>query len=700
MRVSREALVTWTLRVLAPVCVLLAVVGAVRHFSPVPHWDMWPGYVEFWARLGDGRWSEWWALHNEHRIVLARLLFWIDHAVFRGTIVFLVVMNYVLVFAAFLTFRAILLERAGPDAPARPLQLVTLFVLMCLFSWMQKESLVWGFQSQFFLAQWLPLLALYLLYRSTREEAAGARTFAAACIVGVLCIGTMASGVIALPLMVAYALVLGMGWRRVALLALLAAACLAAYFADYQSTPGHGSLRDVLTHRPTRLAQYVLLYLGSPWYHLFKARSIALGQVMGLVLVLLAGWRAWRCLRDPRVHALELALLAFVLYVGGTALGTGAGRLVLGLRQATAERYTTPALMAWLAVLVLYLPQVLRDLAAWRHRIVWPTLAVALLLFVVQLDARRSQRPLMFEREVAAVALELGVLDTEQLLLTVFHPEAGLYFGARGASADISVFAAPWLRDAGRMLGRPAGPLPAAACRGRLLQADALPGERGFRRVLGWIAPPEGAEVPIRALRIVDTNGDMVGYALAGERMGDAMPQRGNLTGTRAFKGYVLTRAVTGPLSVVSADASCQLPVPGIPAPPFDFVPIQSALASVTVTRGAVVRNTGWQGTDHQRSRAPGYQTLGSVVTGDADTGTLVLRLKRGDALLFRTGPITTAQHFRVEGTAFAGSLPRSEHWAGIVFDNPGLPDQFTLTLSDLGTGWGEWSAIGILDQP
>ena len=113
MRLSREALVTWTLRVLAPVCVLLAVIGAVRNYSSVPHWDMWPGYVEFWVRLGEGHWREWWALHNEHRIVLARVLFWIDHAVFGGTIGFLLVVNYLLVFGAFLTFRAILLERAG-----------------------------------------------------------------------------------------------------------------------------------------------------------------------------------------------------------------------------------------------------------------------------------------------------------------------------------------------------------------------------------------------------------------------------------------------------------------------------------------------------------------------------------------------------------------------------------------------------------
>src|SRR5690349_8591139 len=120
--VSREALVTWTMRVLAPLCVVLAVVGGFRHYSPVPFWDMWPGYVDFWVRLSEGEWGAWWAQHNEHRIVLARLLFWVDHAVFGGTIGFLFVVNYLLALAGFLIFRAMLLERAGSQAASRPVQ--------------------------------------------------------------------------------------------------------------------------------------------------------------------------------------------------------------------------------------------------------------------------------------------------------------------------------------------------------------------------------------------------------------------------------------------------------------------------------------------------------------------------------------------------------------------------------------------------
>lgn len=694
-----EALVTWTLRVLAPLGVAYAVAGGVRNYSPVPFWDMWPSTVEFVLRIAEGRWSEWWTLHNEHRIVLARVLFWIDNAWFGGVAVFLIAVNYLLVFGAFLTLRAALRARAGPAAAPGQLQLLVLFMLLCLFSWMQKENLTWGFQSQFFLAQWLPLLALYLLYRATLPMPQAPRDFVLACTVGVLCIGTMASGVIALPLMVAYAVLLRMGWKRVAVLAVLTALCLGAYFIDYRSTPGHGSLADVLRYRPVKLLQYILLYLGSPFYYLFGQRSLPVGQLFGLVFVVLAVAQAVRSLRAPRQHALPLALLAFILYIGGTALGTGAGRLLFGLHQATASRYTTPALMAWMALLVLYAPLLLRELGQWRQRIVWPLLALVLGLAALQAKAGRSQVSLLFERSVAAVALELGIRDHDQLLQVVFSPELGVLVAERASAADIGVFHQPWLRGLRETMDQAAGALPQATCAGALVELESLPDERGWQRVTGWIAPPGGTDA-MRSLRLVGADGRVAGHALAGARMKDPLPARAGLAGTRAFKGYVRARAAHQPLLVVSAEAACVLRLPAVPAPPFAFVPYQSALATVNVAAAQITGNAGWTGSDFQRSSSPGYRTLGSFVRGDVDTGAITLQLQRGDGLFYRSGPQTRRQRYRVDdGGRFAGSMPRAERWVAIVFDNPALPDTFTLVLSDEGDGWGEWSAISVRDR-
>ena len=55
--------------------VLLAMIGGVRRYSPIPFGDMWNGTLGFFVRIQDGDYSAWWAQHNEHRIVLARILF-------------------------------------------------------------------------------------------------------------------------------------------------------------------------------------------------------------------------------------------------------------------------------------------------------------------------------------------------------------------------------------------------------------------------------------------------------------------------------------------------------------------------------------------------------------------------------------------------------------------------------------------------
>ncbi len=83
--------------------VVLAAIGCARAYTPIPMWDMWDGTVGFLNQLGDGNDSVWWGQFNEHRIVLSRVLFWIDARCFGSKLVFLFVTNYLLVLGSLLT---------------------------------------------------------------------------------------------------------------------------------------------------------------------------------------------------------------------------------------------------------------------------------------------------------------------------------------------------------------------------------------------------------------------------------------------------------------------------------------------------------------------------------------------------------------------------------------------------------------------
>src|SRR5262245_64250723 len=93
---SKSSLSVSLFALLALSFVGLAIIGAIRVYSPVPLSDMWNGSVDFFRRVNDGDMAAWWAAHNEHRIVLARILFWMDLALFSGTAWLLIVAHYLL----------------------------------------------------------------------------------------------------------------------------------------------------------------------------------------------------------------------------------------------------------------------------------------------------------------------------------------------------------------------------------------------------------------------------------------------------------------------------------------------------------------------------------------------------------------------------------------------------------------------------
>jgi hypothetical protein len=64
--------------------IVLAIIGTIRDYSPVPTMDMWPGFLNFYLKATAGDWSAWWQAHVSHRIVLSRLFFWLDLRFFGG----------------------------------------------------------------------------------------------------------------------------------------------------------------------------------------------------------------------------------------------------------------------------------------------------------------------------------------------------------------------------------------------------------------------------------------------------------------------------------------------------------------------------------------------------------------------------------------------------------------------------------------
>lgn len=547
-----EALKNKLFLFLAMVFVALAIIGGIRGYSPVPFWDMWDGYLGFYVKVMSGDVSAWWAQHNEHRIVLARLFFWLDFVLFSGQGWFLVVINYLFQAVVCLVFWTIWKEIKDEKH-----NWIGFFLIAWLFWWIQKNNLEWGFQSQFILAQLLPLAALYFLHRSVHAEMGLNKWFVLAVALGILSTGSMANGVLALPIMTLYAMLTRLGLRRIAILGGASILMLGLYFFDYVAPAGHGSLGQAIRTNPIGLMHYVVVYVGGAFSFGNRTIGVWTATVAGVFLVGSSCVFALRVLAKPKEATLQLALLAFILYIGGTALGTAGGRLIFGIEQALESRYMTPSLMAWSALVILYLPQI-NSLRLSVQNKLWVCFAILLLLMLPkQLESLGSKKDRNFDRQLAALAVEMGVKDDAQIQHVFPSVPWIMSIAERPIAENWSIFSMAPFKDKHELLrtqlnvGNAGDP-----CNGAIDEVSTIDGDSQYLKLRGWIFDPIQNKVPEYAL-MVDAEGTVFGVLLAGfDRMdvANAISPKARYSGA---KGYLLSGARSKELRIFVPDSTC-----------------------------------------------------------------------------------------------------------------------------------------------
>jgi hypothetical protein len=549
-KITKQRVVVTIFWLVALVYLFLDFIGAANNYSPVPFWDMWGGYLDFFVKISDGDYWAWLGQHNEHRIVVSRMLFWIDIKALGGSGLFLIVMNYVFAFLAFVIFFFCTKEALKNDASPIAKNLISATILILLFSWVQRENFNWAFQSQFFLAQLLPLLAFYLLHKSHQSSENSQSLFFLACLVGVASAGTMANGVVALPLMVLLSVVLRMSSRKIWLLVILTTSVITAYFYKYD-VPTLG--KKAILENPLELAQYVICYLGNPVRHV----SGLVAQIIGLVFIANSIFFAFKFYKQRKSSSLQLSLIAFIMYIGATAAITGGGRLGSGVEQAFSSRYSTPVLMAWSALLVIYAPIISEGL---RKKFA----PFAFLLMLVLTSLLPKQRHVfdknegVFESKIAALALEIGVRDEVQLKRLYPEVDHLISFAKVPIERNLSIFGNPLIKDVRQLIGSVETVKFATKCIGNLEEITAIDGEENYVKIEGWVLDSDSESVP-KIIHVVGENNKIIGYALVGKKRTDIKKSVNNQAKFSGFKGYLLKSAVGKKVILNGINADCSL---------------------------------------------------------------------------------------------------------------------------------------------
>jgi len=488
----------------------LASYSALQQFDAIPFWDMFDGYLNFYSDFSNGDWSALWNQHNEHRIVLSKLLFVFDLAVLNGTTPFLIWINLALVGLIAIQFIAFMRSISG----GKEINWIPWFIITVMFSRIQGENLDSAFQSQFFLVNLLPLSALFYAAKSVNGQCRTKIYFVASILCAVAAVGAMANGILALPVLFVFALLTRMSFSRIILLALLSAACLGLYLHGYTNPAGHSSLLDGLNHYPQEMLAYTLLYLGGVFETTAPIESLkfSIGVSMGALLIMLIARKTWSVLQKGREAAFEIALIGFAGFVIATAIVTAGGRVEFGISQATAERYHTPSLMCWLAVVLLYLPEFVKAGPLRRYSAIVIALTCVALMLPRQLMGLKdvSERS---NRMIAALALELQIPDQEWIVSIYPDANRAILTSKQARSVPMSIFALPPVAGARDLLINGYIDAPVTECDALINAQLAIPNS-SFRRVTGQVTLPGSAGDWTR-LTFSDPDGKVKGVGIS-----------------------------------------------------------------------------------------------------------------------------------------------------------------------------------------
>jgi hypothetical protein len=413
---------SWVLVALTPLTVLLMIAW---YAAEVPYYDDWNMIVLFRkaqnATLG---FNDLWIQHNEHRIFFPKLLT-LGLAQLGGwRFTNQVYFNFGLAFISFiLLWRTLVWSQTG-----RAATFLLVIVSAFLFTPLQWINWIWAFQTPWFLANLMVILAIWLLVRFAGNWYAFGGALAATAI-GVF---SLSSAIAFLPIAPVIFL-LHSSWLKRAILFWLVggAVCGAVFLNGLQRIEGQNDFASVLS-APLAVIFFGLAYIGAPLYWLGGWMVAALIGAVGIILFSFTLWELYRRNRasgDYSSWQKAIPWITLALFGLANAALASLGRANSGINSALTPRYVGMSSFFWLgfAIVAYKLWQLYRqDAKLWQRRLVVASLSGVGLLITVsfgnQVVASFQQAESWSENNKRAWAFLYDYENAPNLGLTPLHP--------------------------------------------------------------------------------------------------------------------------------------------------------------------------------------------------------------------------------------------------------------------------------------
>jgi len=495
------------------VFLVMLLMGINYSYSGVPFWDEWNGSLEFISKFNFENLNSIFAQHNEHRIVLFRLIALFDYYVINGQIWFLVAINLAILMGIAHILLCYLSSVLGPKWNSTPQIKVSLISILVIIesSWMQEQNINWGFQSQFLLGIYLPLVAFLLLHKYWVSEKKS--MFYWAIIIGILSAGTFASGVVVLPLMFLGTLINKRNFHELIKLSMITLLTLSLYFYDY-STPGqHSNPLTSLFLNTLGVLKYTAVYLTSPVIKSIGERNSVIIFLVLLGITYSVTSFFVRVFKQMNLSsgegALALPILFLISFIGLTALG----RANFGAREALASRYVSVTLVLYVLIAFTLVSSKL-NLMKFDSKQIWVTLALVItVLLPSQIDglARNNNA---FDQRLSALSLNLGLRDDEQVSKIFPNPLFLYNLAPKIVYSSKGIFGTSFFEEARSVRNLKIPESSIDDCDIRIDQVFSST-DRSFKKIFGWSFIRE-AKQSIGDFLVVDSQGKIIGAGISG----------------------------------------------------------------------------------------------------------------------------------------------------------------------------------------
>lgn len=349
----------------------LALLGVFVNYSPIPIADSWSNY-ELVKDISEGHLSSFISLHNEHRILPSKILFWLDMHLFGGSEVFLLITHILFIFILFNLFSSLSFEN---NLNKKDRILFPLFILSMLFFWSQKANLTWAFQSQFYLVQIFSLLTFFAIYKKWN--------FIFVIIFSILSVLSMGNGLLT-PILVTFYYAINKNFTRASAFLFLTIGIFTLYFIGYQGNPSYMSPIESMTHYPLKVILFSFVFLGNVFSFLVGKGVFGafLAGCMGFLSILFVLTKISKFYRNP--------IFYYLIFLIGTAFLVGLSRHQDGFIHAVSSRYTTPTICYWVTFVILFFSDIKKYFQTPSGVIKWIFIFVLITFFVNQLKVFRE----------------------------------------------------------------------------------------------------------------------------------------------------------------------------------------------------------------------------------------------------------------------------------------------------------------------